>query len=49
MLPDVKNKPSKTRLREIVMLLGVPQKQDNANLSMDLLFQKVQDEFLKCV
>ena len=45
MLPDVKTKPSDSRIRELAERLKVPKQVDRHTLPLDLVFQHVQQQF----
>ena len=45
MLPDVKTRPSDSRIRELAERLKVPEQVDRQLLPLDLMFQRVQQQF----
>ena len=45
MLPDVKTRPSESRIRELAERLKVPKQVDRHTLPLDLVFQYVQQQF----
>ena len=45
MLPDVKTRPSDSRIRELAERLRVPEQVDRQLLPLDLVFKRVQQQF----